>query len=277
MNPSAPPLLNIKNLSVRFNQTDILRSVSFILNRGEFLAVIGPNGAGKTTLIKTILGLNPDYTGQMELDGQSLAKFKPKEKARRLAYVPQTQEMGEFHRVWDFVLMGRYPYLNAIRPPQAEDKAVVDEALRQTGTSSLARRLVLTLSGGERQKVMIAAALAQQPEILILDEPATFLDPKNQLEIQGLLRHINASQGVAIVSITHDMNSALHDASRVLGLKAGQVKLDGPPTEMLTPAGLWALFEAPFRSLAVEGSAQQWLVPDLSVHPEFKRTKDASS
>jgi iron complex transport system ATP-binding protein len=269
-------LLSIKNLSVRFNQTDILRSVSFTLNRGEFLAVIGPNGAGKTTLIKTILGLNPDYTGQMELDGQSLADFKPKEKARRLAYVPQTQEVGEFHRVWDFVLMGRYPYLGAIRPPQAEDKAVVDDALMQTGTMYLANRIVLTLSGGERQKVMIAAALAQQPELLILDEPATFLDPKNQLEIQGLLRRINVSQGVTIVSITHDMNSVLHDASRVLGLKAGGVKLDGPPAEMLTPEKLWELFDAPFRLLPVENSAQQWLVPEFGVDPEFKKARNPS-
>ncbi|WP_373531693.1 ABC transporter ATP-binding protein [Vampirovibrio sp.] len=275
MNPPAPPLLSLKNVSVRFNQTDILRSVSFTLNRGEFLAIVGPNGAGKTTLIKTILGLNPDYSGTMALDGKPLASFKPREKARYLAYVPQVQVLGEFHRVRDFVLMGRYPYLSAIRPPLPEDEAVVDEALERTGTQELSNRLVASLSGGERQKVMIAAALAQQPEVLILDEPATFLDPKNQLEIQGLLRRINRTQGVTIISITHDMNSALHDATRVLGLKAGQVQLDGPPEAVLTPQQLWALFDAPFLSLVVEGSAQPWLVPDVRLHTALKQAEDA--
>lgn len=269
-----PHLLHIENLSVRFNRTDILRSVSFTLNRGEFLAVIGPNGAGKTTLIKTILGLNPDYTGQILLQGRVLNQYTPKEKARRLAYVPQTHDIGEFHRVRDFILMGRYPYLSAIRPPEAEDHAVVDEALRQTETILLADRLVSTLSGGERQKVMIAAALAQQPEILILDEPATFLDPKNQIEIQGLLRRINRNNGVTIISITHDLNSALHDASRVLGLKRGEISLDGPPAETLTPERLHNLFEAPFRILSTVDSPMRWLVPDLTANPAIRKAVD---
>lgn len=260
---SPPPLLRVENLSVRFNQTDILRQVSFALNAGEYLAIIGPNGAGKTTLVKTILGLNPDYTGQIFLQEQPLTHIQPKAKARYLAYVPQTQEVGEFHRVREFILMGRYPYLSAISPPQTNDQDIVDAVMTQTGVTPLADRLVHTLSGGERQKVMIAAALAQQPDILLLDEPATFLDPKNQIEIQRLLRHINRQTGTTIVAITHDLNSALHDATRILGLKDGQIQLDGSPENTLTPTHLTALFDAPFLALPAPNGGAHWLVPDL--------------
>lgn len=263
MNPLPHPLLHVENLSVRFNQTEILKQVSFALDTGEYLAIIGPNGAGKTTLVKTILGLNPDYTGQIFLRGKPLADFAPKEKARNLAYVPQVQDVGEFHRVQDFIRMGRYPYLTAIRSPDAEDHAIVENAMRQTDTLSLSERFVHTLSGGERQKVMIAAALAQQPDILLLDEPATFLDPKNQIEIQRLLRQINRDTGTTIIAITHDLNSALHDATRVLGLKQGQIQLDGRPKDILTPDNLMTLFDAPFLSLAAPNRDEQWLVPDL--------------
>lgn len=265
------PLLSVDCLSVRFSHTDILREVSFSLSGGEFLAIIGPNGAGKTTLIKTILGFNPDYTGHVALAGKPLAQYTSREKARRVAYVPQTHELGEFHRVREFILMGRYPYLSALRPPEAEDHAVVEASLKQTDTLHLADRLVDTLSGGERQKVMIAAALAQQPEILILDEPATFLDPKNQMEVQRLLRQINRDLGTTIIAITHDLNSVLHDASRVIGLKQGQVLLDGPPGQYLTPTTLLQLFDAPFLMLSSpDGQGKQWLVPDLTGHGEVK-------
>lgn len=268
MNPLPNPLLHVENLSVRFNQTEILKQVSFALAAGEYLAIIGPNGAGKTTLVKTILGLNPDYTGQIFLRGKPLKDFAPKEKARNLAYVPQVQDVGEFHRVREFILMGRYPYLNAMSPPDSEDLAIVDTVMCQTHTQDLAERFVHTLSGGERQKVMIAAALAQQPDILLLDEPATFLDPKNQIEIQRLLRQINQETGTTVIAITHDLNSALHDASRVLGLKQGQIQLDGAPQDILTPDNLMTLFDAPFLALTAPNRDEQWLVPDLKTEGE---------
>jgi iron complex transport system ATP-binding protein len=140
--------------------------------------------------------------------------------------------------------------------------------MRQTHTADLAERLVHTLSGGERQKVMIAAALAQQPDILLLDEPATFLDPKNQIEIQRLLRQINRETGTTIIAITHDLNSALHDATRVLGLKQGQIQLDGKPENLLTPESLKRLFDAPFLLLTAPHRDEQWLVPDLTTGEE---------
>lgn len=268
MNPLPHPLLYVENLSVRFNRTDILKQVSFALNAGEYLAIIGPNGAGKTTLVKTMLGLNPDYSGQIFLRGKPLADFAPKEKARNLAYVPQVQDLGEFHRVRELILMGRYPYLNAMRPPNAGDLAIVDTVMHQTRTQDLADRFVHTLSGGERQKVMIAAALAQQPDILLLDEPATFLDPKNQIEIQCLLRQINRENGTTIIAITHDLNSALHDASRVLGLKQGEIQLEGDPQSLLTPEHLMTLFGAPFLALAAPNRDEQWLVPDIKAEAD---------
>lgn len=270
----SPPQLLLQALSIQVCLQDqrILKDVSFELRAGDFMAIIGPNGAGKSTLIKALLGLLPVSGGQFLLRNQPLAKVSPKQKARHLAYVPQSIAVSAFSEaqlVWDFVMMGRYPYLSPLAAPQEYDRQVVDQVLRQTGTSQLADRSLGSLSGGERQKVMIAAALAQQPEILVLDEPDTFLDPKNQQELLALLGHLNQRHGLSILCVTHDLNSAAHYANRILGLKQGEVLLNGSAQETLHPDQLEALFELPFLKLAApngpNGSGADpsghWLVP----------------
>lgn len=240
------------------------------MQAGDFMAIIGPNGAGKSTLVKALLGLTPIAGGQFMLREQPLSTFSPKAKARHLAYVPQSMAATAFsdaQRVWDFVMMGRYPYLAPLAAPQAQDRQMVAQALRQTGTSPLAERTLGSLSGGERQKVMIAAALAQQPEILVLDEPDTFLDPKNQQEILALLSQLNEQHGLSILCVTHDLNSAAHYANRILGLKQGAVLLNGSTEETLHPEPLEALFDLPFLKLAASDSAispKHWLVSQRS-------------
>ncbi|WP_303674967.1 ABC transporter ATP-binding protein [Vampirovibrio chlorellavorus] len=273
MSKSSPPLLCATSIQVRLQNHSILTDVSFQMQTGDFMAIIGPNGAGKSTLVKALLGLTPIADGQFTLRGQPLSSFSPKEKARHLAYVPQSVVATAFsdaQRVWDFVMMGRYPYLAPLAAPQEADRQRVAQALRQTGTSQLTDRTLSSLSGGERQKVMIAAALAQQPEILVLDEPDTFLDPKNQQEILALLSHLNQAQGLSILCVTHDLNSAAHYANRILGLKQGAVLLNGSTEETLQPEPLEALFELPFLKLTVPDRAtgpKHWLVPQPASSP----------
>ncbi len=265
-NPPSP-LLRATSIQVRLQNQTILKDVSFEMQAGDFMAVIGPNGAGKSTLIKALLGLIPIAGGQFLLREQPLSSFSPKAKARHLAYVPQSAlsaTISDAQLVWDFVMMGRYPYLAPLAAPQAQDRQMVEQALQQTGTGPLAERVLSSLSGGERQKVMIAAALAQQPEILVLDEPDTFLDPKNQQDILALLSHLNQAQGLSILCVTHDLNSAAHYANRILGLKQGHVLLEGLPEATLQPAQLETLFELPFLKLTAPNStdgAKHWLVP----------------
>jgi iron complex transport system ATP-binding protein len=273
MSDSPPPLLlQALSIQVCLQNQRILKDVSFELRAGDFMAIIGPNGAGKSTLVKALLGLLPVSKGQFLLRNQPLNQLSPKEKARHLAYVPQSLAVSAFSEaqlVWDFVMMGRYPYLPPLAAPQEHDRQVVEQVLRQTGTSQLSERPLGNLSGGERQKVMIAAALAQQPQILVLDEPDTFLDPKNQQELLALLGHLNQQDGLSILCVTHDLNSASHYANRILGLKQGEILLNGSAQETLHPDPLEALFEIPFLKLTAPNSPHgagadpsgHWLVP----------------
>ena len=240
-------LLHVRNLSVSIGATRILRDVSFSVVQGESIAIIGPNGAGKTTLIKTILGLKTEYRGQIELLGLSLSSYSARERARWMAYVPQNHDFADFSTVSEFIWMGRYPYLSVFRQPVDGDHQAVQAALEMTGTLAQANRTLATLSGGEQQKVLIAAALAQQPKMLLLDEPSTFLDPKNQVEVQALLCKINRETGTTLLSITHDINSALQASTRILGLKAGEIVFDGNPQALANEAVLAEIYGAAFR------------------------------
>jgi ABC-type cobalamin/Fe3+-siderophores transport system ATPase subunit len=263
---SRPPLLCIHNLSVQIGAVPIVRNVSFHVEEGEMMAIIGPNGAGKTTLLKTLLGLRADYQGRIELDGKAIHQYPHKERARWMAYVPQHHDFADFNTVEEFIWMGRYPYISVFQQPTDMDRISVGNALDLTHTNHLIHRTLDTLSGGEQQKVMIAAALAQQPKLLLLDEPATFLDPKNQLEIHRLLCKINRETGTTIVSITHDINSALQSSHRIIALKAGQIAFCGTPLQLAHADILTQIYEIPFHLLPVETSACPLVIPTLASH-----------
>lgn len=240
-------LLHVRNLSVSIGAVRILRDVSFSVAQGESIAIIGPNGAGKTTLIKTLLGLRTEYQGQIDLLDAPLTNYSAKERARWMAYVPQNHDFADFSTAEEFIWMGRYPYLSVFRQPVEGDHQAVQAALEMTGTLPLANRTLATLSGGEQQKVLIAAALAQQPKMLLLDEPSTFLDPKNQVEVQALLCKINRETGTTLLSITHDINSALHASTRIIGLRSGEIVFDGNPQALANEVVLAEIYGAAFR------------------------------
>ena len=239
-------VIEIENFSFSFGKKRILRDVSLAVRGGEFLSIIGPNGAGKTTLIKCIDRILTGGAGVIKIDGVPIERFTQKDLAKLIGYVPQADGRDLPFTVHEFVMMGRYPHLSPFSTIKASDENVVHQALTVTGTVEFNDRLLGTLSGGERQKVFIAAALAQEAKILLLDEPTTFLDYKHQGEVQALLKHLNKGAGVTIVSVTHDINAAALTSDRIVALKHGSVVFSGPAGKLMNNEVLEAIYDKPF-------------------------------
>jgi len=227
-------VIRLDNFSFHLDGKPILRNVSFSVGEGEYLAIVGPNGAGKTTLIKCLDRLLIGGTGRIEICGRPLWQYRQKELARLLSYVPQADGRVFPFTVEQFVLMGRYPFLSPFSAVSKEDRREVARAMELTGTSQFSDRLLNTLSGGERQKVYVAAALAQGGKIMLLDEPTTFLDYRHQAEISALLSEINRNSGVTIVAVTHDVNQAVLRSDRIVALRAGRAVFCGPAREIVS-------------------------------------------
>ncbi len=209
-----------------------LDDVSMVVPRGTIVGLLGPNGSGKTTLLRLLAGTLSPSSGDVRVDGTPLSALSRREIARRIAVVPQ-----ETHAAFDFsaievVLMGRYPHLGAFELEGIDDLAIARDALAATGTSALEARRFTALSGGEKQRVVIAGALAQRPDILLLDEPTASLDLGFQLEIAALLADLNRARGVTMVVSTHDLNLAATLCSELVLLKGGRVLAHGP-TELV--------------------------------------------
>ena len=217
------PVLALEDFSLDLGGRAILRSLTFSVRKSERIAIVGPNGAGKTTLLKCLNRIHFRGRGSIRVAGRPLKEYSQDELARRLAYVPQAEGLSVPFTVEEFVLMGRYPHLGPLTSVGQKDREAVRGALEATGTTSFAERSLDTLSGGERQKVFLAAALTQEADILLLDEPAAFLDPAHQVDIYRLLRRIHRERGTTILSVTHDLNTALTHSDRVLALREAVV------------------------------------------------------
>ncbi|NJE29943.1 ABC transporter ATP-binding protein [Thermococcus sp. 18S1] len=222
MKPSSEKIvLSARNLRFSYNGSEVLRGINLDVKEGEFVAVLGPNGAGKSTLVKCLAGIL--NCGGVEAFGRSLREYSRDELARIIAYVPQRTEPG-FMTVFDTVLLGRRPHMG-LRPSKRDIEAV-RAALKTLGIEGLAAKTTNRLSGGELQKVGIARALAQEPKILIMDEPTNNLDIRSQLEVMRLARAFSGEGGTAIV-VMHDVNLALRFAKRFIFMKKGRVVADG--------------------------------------------------
>ncbi|HOA52098.1 MAG TPA: ABC transporter ATP-binding protein [Thermogutta sp.] len=228
------PIVSIKNLSLRLSGQEILRDISFDLQAGDYVCLVGPNGSGKTSVLRCVTRVYSRWLGEITVLGKPVRSFSQRELARHLAYLPQADGIAPPYTVEDFVLMARYPFVNPFRPPSAEDREAVEMALRMTELWSLRHRVVRTLSGGERQKVYLAGAIAQQAKVLLLDEPTTFLDVPHQEDVRSLLHRINRQSGVTILAATHDLNAAVLSANRILALREGRLLFSGSPEEFMT-------------------------------------------
>ncbi|HEY4760828.1 MAG TPA: ABC transporter ATP-binding protein [Thermoguttaceae bacterium] len=240
--PDGEVVLEAKNFSFSLGGKEILRNVSFAIHRGEYVSIVGPNGAGKTTLLRCFDRLLSGGSGELEICGRPSSRFRQRELAKLMAYVPQADSRMIPFTVEQFLLMCRYPYLSPFSLVSKSDRRIVYQAMMRTSTTEFAKRTVSTLSGGERQKVYIAAALAQGAEIWLLDEPTTFLDYSRQNEILALLSMANKNLEVTILAVTHDLNHAVLETGRVLGLKDGEVVFNGEPVEIMNPDVLQRIY-----------------------------------
>lgn len=227
--------LSVENLSFSYGDTPVLRSVSFTAEAGELLSVLGPNGVGKTTLFRCILGTLTPQMGCINMGNEPLSALPWRERARRIAYIPQIHPPTFGYTVLDTVLMGTARQLNALQSPRAEQLRLAEEALEQVGAAHLRERNFTRLSGGEQQLVLIARALAQQAQVLLMDEPTSALDYGNQLRILQLVRRL-AEDGYTVILSTHNPQHALTFATRLLALKDGAVATWGDPRRVLTPS-----------------------------------------
>ena len=257
------PIIDIINLSLCLAQKTILRSISFSISDGECVSIIGPNGAGKTSLLKCLLRIFPNYKGTICLNSTPIENLKQKELARRISYVPQSSDRIFPYTVKEFVMMGRYPYLSPFTSMRIEDRQAVDQALELTNSTTFADRHLDTLSGGERQIIFIAAALAQGAKIILLDEPTTFLDPKHAGEIYLILKTLNQEMGITIITVTHDINSAALNSSRTVILKEGSILFDGNSQEMMHNHILEPAFDRSFIFLKHPVTGQQIIAPEV--------------
>ena len=230
------------SFTYRADAPRVVNDVSFAVGRGELVGVIGPNGSGKTTLLKMLSGALTPSAGAIDLDNRPLAGWPRLALARRIALVPQETHTPFDFSVLDIVLMGRYPHLGTFALEGAADIAIARQALASTGTTAFETRSFGTLSGGEKQRVVIASALAQSPELLLLDEPTASLDVGHQLEVQTLLRRLNRDDGVTMVLSTHDLNFAAALCRHLILLRDGRVVAQGPTEDVLTPETVRALY-----------------------------------
>jgi ABC-type cobalamin/Fe3+-siderophores transport system ATPase subunit len=220
----------------------VIDGVSLTVPRGAIVGLLGPNGSGKTTMLRLLSGTLAPTRGQVTLDGVAVGSVPRRDLARRIAVVPQ-----ETHSAFDFnaleiVLMGRYPHLGAFELEGADDLTIARDALAATGTSALQSRRFATLSGGEKQRVVIAGALAQASDVLLLDEPTASLDLGFQLDITALLARLNRERGVTMVVSTHDLNLAATLCSELVLLKDGRVIADGQTRAVLTRENVRSLY-----------------------------------
>jgi iron complex transport system ATP-binding protein len=241
------PLLEVREVDFGYGGPFRLAGVSFEVAAGEILGVIGPNGSGKTTLVRLVSKVHAPERGEIRLAGTSLTRLSRRALARQVAVLPQELEPAFALTVEELVLMGRHPHAEGRFFETAGDLARAREAMALAGVRELADQPLDALSGGERQRATLARALAQEPRLLLLDEPTSHLDLRHQREVVGLLRRLNRERGLTALLVSHDLNLAGEVADRILLLSGGRVARIGPPAQVLDEAVLEAAYGCPVR------------------------------
>ena len=239
---AAPGAIELRALGFAYDGSEVLRDVDLTVACGETAAIIGPNGAGKTTLVGCVNGQLRPSRGGARLLGRDVAAMRRRDIARVAAAVPQEFQMPFAYRVREIVALGRSPYLGLLGSLRESDHRAVDRALANTDTTALQAREFNELSGGERQRVSFALALAQEPQVLLLDEPTAHLDLEHQLDLLELVRTINREQGLTVLAALHDIDLAALFFPRLIVLHQGRIVADGPARSVVTPELIWDVF-----------------------------------
>ncbi len=234
--------LRADHVDAGYERRLVLKGLDLDIGRGEAVALVGPNGSGKSTILRTLARVLRPRSGAVLLDGKAISSLSTRDVARELALLPQGPVLANDMSVEELVWMGRSPHQGLLGLPTSQDREAVEAAIDETGLAPLRHRGVASLSGGERQRAWIAMALAQQPQVLLLDEPTTFLDLSHQLEVLDLVRYLNRERGITVVMVLHDLNQAARYARRIVVVDGGRVHCQGTPAEVLTPETLRTVF-----------------------------------
>ncbi|MEY8462335.1 ABC transporter ATP-binding protein [Streptococcus merionis] len=235
--------ISAENLSISYGQKVILDNLSLKVADGQITTIIGANGCGKSTLLRALTRILAPISGQVLLDGQSIAKMPTKEVAKQIALLPQVLDASEGITVYELVSYGRFPHQSGLGRLTEEDREKIDWAMTATNILDYANLPVDGLSGGQRQRVWIAMALAQDTEIIFLDEPTTYLDMNHQLEVLELLQRLNREMNKTIVMVLHDLNLASRFSDQLIAMRAGQIKYQGTVDDIMTADVLRDIFQ----------------------------------
>ena len=227
-------ILTVKNLNWSYNGRNILKEISFSLKKGTFVSILGPNGSGKTTLLKNIIAYLTPRKNTVIVGDSDIVDLKAKERAKKLAYLPQGFHTDMEFTVHDVVLMGRNPYIGRFASETSKDLKIAEDCMRLTKVYELMDRKITELSGGELQRVLIARALAQEPEILLMYEPVSHLDLHHQIFLLDLFGYLVKERGLTILCVLHDINLAASYSDYIILIKDGEIKKYGEPLEVLT-------------------------------------------
>ena len=262
--------IEVNGLSFSYRKgTPVLHDVSFTLGSGKFICLLGPNGAGKSTLFKCMLGLLRGYEGEIRIDGDSIASLTQKQLARRVAYIPQTTSPVFNYSVEDVVLMGTTALTAGLSSPGEKERAFVDRALDTLNIGHLRNRMFMNISGGERQLVLIARALAQQAGILFMDEPTANLDYGNQIRVLEQVHQLS-QQGYTVIQSTHNPEQAFLFADEVLAVQGGTIAAQGRPNEVMDAGLIESLYGIRTEVLSIKEDRMRVCVPVSSLRDKEK-------
>ncbi|MET7997971.1 ABC transporter ATP-binding protein [Amycolatopsis sp. NPDC005232] len=255
------PRLHAEELTLAYDGRTVAEDLGVVIPDKSFTVIVGPNACGKTTLLRALARMLKPRKGSVYLDGSVISSYGAKEVARRLGLLPQSSVAPDGITVADLVARGRYPHQRLLRQWSRDDAAVVAESMAATGVSDLAERLVDELSGGQRQRVWMAMALAQQTDLLLLDEPTTYLDIAHQMDILDLCAQLHAEQGRTLVAVLHDLNHAARYATHMIAMRDGQVLATGTPEEVVTEENVEKIFELPCRVMPCPETSTPLVIP----------------
>ena len=255
-----PHVLSADNITIGYDSDIIAKDLSITIDKPQIISIIGPNGAGKSTVLKALSRILKPKAGNVFLDGQEIHTMPGKAVARIIAMLPQSSSVPDDFLVSDLVACGRTPYQARFSGLTKYDKEIIIDAMQKTDAMRLHHRRVSDLSGGERQRVWLAMAIAQQPQILLLDEPTTFLDIHHQLEIMELVRSLHEQLCISVVMVLHDLNHAVRYSQRIVAIKNGSIYADGAPEKVLTEENFEYIYDVKAKKIMMKQDGEEYCV-----------------
>ena len=239
------PILKLNNISFKYEDKHVLESINLAVNAGEILGILGPNGSGKSTLLRVMDGVLTPQSGEIFINGKAYSRFKRSHLAREVAMVAQEHHFRFSFSCIEVVLMGRFPHLKRLQFEDHHDLKIATESLKATHALEFAERSIHDLSGGEKQRVLIARALAQEPKVILLDEPTSFLDLKFKREVFKLISSLSKEKGLGVAIVSHDIDLVAQYCSKIILLKNGTVYRTGDPDSVITAENIEDVYECP--------------------------------